>query len=89
MINEFDVGDVELLYGAAVDPDGLSDEFWGSFESSLGENCLFINFNYTDTLVKRFGLDLAHEFHTDAMGVRRRSKRLTALRRGQRVPSGI
>lgn len=144
VVNEFDVGDAELLYGAAVDPDGLSDEFWGSFESSLGEidsfqlnlffgkkrgdlrdlkrcarnayrilrrafcewagtiqidgrvpdctfegNCLFINFNYTDTLVKRFGLDPAHEFHTDVMAVRRRSKRLTALRRGQRVPSGI
>lgn len=29
----------------------------------FGENCLFINFNYTDTLLKRFQIDSADEFH--------------------------
>lgn len=29
----------------------------------FGENCLFINFNYTDTLLKRFQIDPADEFH--------------------------
>ena len=29
----------------------------------FGENCLFINFNYTDTLQKRFQIDSANEFH--------------------------
>lgn len=31
--------------------------------SHFGENCLFINFNYTDTLQKRFQIDSADEFH--------------------------
>lgn len=29
----------------------------------FGENCLFINFNYTDTLLKRFQIDSTDEFH--------------------------
>ena len=29
----------------------------------FGENCLFINFNYTDTLLKRFQIDPMDEFH--------------------------
>lgn len=29
----------------------------------FGDNCVFINFNYTDTLQKRFGVDDAKEFH--------------------------
>lgn len=29
----------------------------------FGENCLFINFNYTDTLLKRFQIDPTDEFH--------------------------
>lgn len=29
----------------------------------FGENCLFINFNYTDTLLKRFQIDPKDEFH--------------------------
>ena len=29
----------------------------------FGENCLFINFNYTDTLLKRFQIDPSDEFH--------------------------
>ena len=29
----------------------------------FGDNCVFINFNYTDTLRKRFGVDEMREFH--------------------------
>ncbi len=29
----------------------------------FGKNCLFVNFNYTDTLVKRFHIDPAKEYH--------------------------
>ena len=30
---------------------------------AFGENCLFLNFNYTDTLHKRFGVKEENEFH--------------------------
>lgn len=30
---------------------------------SFGENCVFINFNYTDTLIKRFGVNELKEYH--------------------------
>lgn len=30
---------------------------------AFGENCLFLNFNYTDTLQKRFGVKEENEFH--------------------------
>lgn len=29
----------------------------------FGENCLFINFNYTETLIKRFHVDIRNEYH--------------------------
>lgn len=32
-------------------------------EYDFGENCLFINFNYTDTLLKRFGVKDEDEYH--------------------------
>ena len=103
------LSDVELIYGDPFHPNELSDDFWGTFETSLdkidaeklnlffgkdrkglremkksvrnahrilreafcrwiatitidekdtgyqfGDNCLFINFNYTDTLMRRF-----------------------------------
>lgn len=32
-------------------------------EHIFGDNCLFINFNYTDTLLKRFGVSAEDEFH--------------------------
>lgn len=32
-------------------------------EYNFGNNCLFINFNYTDTLLKRFGVCAEDEFH--------------------------
>lgn len=32
-------------------------------EYDFGQNCLFVNFNYTDTLLKRFGVEEKNEFH--------------------------
>ena len=37
------------------------DEKDGGYD--FGDNCLFINFNYTDTLLKRFGVDERKEYH--------------------------
>lgn len=37
--------------------DGKSSEY------SFGEHCIFLNFNYTDTLQKRFGISPRDEFH--------------------------
>ena len=112
------LSDVELIYGDPFHPNELSDDFWGTFETSLdkidaeklnlffgkdrkglremkksvrnahrilreafcrwiatitidekdtgyqfGDNCLFINFNYTDTLMRRFDVQAEDEFH--------------------------
>lgn len=112
------ISDVELIYGDPFRPANLDDDFWHTFEASLGkldaqrlnlffgkekrglkmmarsvvnanrilkeafcrwiatipvddkdsglrfdDNCYFINFNYTDTLEKRFGVsekDITH-----------------------------
>lgn len=32
-------------------------------EYKFGDNCVFINFNYTDTLIKRFGISPHNEYH--------------------------
>ena len=34
---------------------------------AFGDNVLFVNFNYTDTLLKRFGVKAVNEFHIHGM----------------------
>lgn len=112
------ISPVELIYGSREDFGELDDEFWSTYENSLGQiededinrffgnsksdlkwlkrtvrnckrilqtafnrwiatididrrkpeynfgdNTLFINFNYTDTLIKRMGVDPEYEYH--------------------------
>lgn len=113
-----EISDVELIYGNPFSPEDLNEDFWYTFEASLGkldaqrinsffgkekkglkamaksvmnarrilkeafcswiatiridktdsglrfnDNCCFINFNYTDTLEKRFGVKKADIIH--------------------------
>lgn len=113
-----EISDVELIYGNPFRPANLAEEFWNTFEASLGnldaqrlnfyfgkekkglkamsksvvnanrilkeafcrwiatiqiakidqrirfrDNCCFLNFNYTDTLEKRFGVRKADVIH--------------------------
>lgn len=40
---------------------------------AFGDNCVFINFNYTDTLIKRFHVDEWNEFHIHGEATDKRS----------------
>ena len=39
----------------------------------FGDNCLFVNFNYTDTLLKRFGINKLNEYHIHGEATNKKS----------------